>query len=142
MNQPILDRDSVPIRADSPYTEGAAGAVAVDLLTGARVIPLNDGWLFVKGEPADFTPVQIPHDWLISDARNLYESGFGWHKRELAADFMESGHRLFIRFDGVYMYSSLFVNDRFVGERNPTRFSSRLTTERRADAGDPPPTPR
>ncbi len=76
----------------------------------------NDGWMFAKGEPTDFLPVEIPHDWLISDVNNLYESGIGWYRRELDASFLEEGERLFLRFDGVYMDSTLFVNHRQVGE--------------------------
>jgi beta-galactosidase len=75
-----------------------------------------DGWQFAKGEPQNFIPVELPHDWLISDVNNLYESGIGWYKRELDASFLTDGQRLFLRFDGVYMDSTLFVNDRQVGE--------------------------
>ena len=49
----------------------------------------NDGWQFAKGEPVGFAPVELPHDWLISDTDNLYESGTGWYKRELDADFLK-----------------------------------------------------
>ena len=44
---------------------------------------LNDGWRFAKGEPVNFTPVELPHDWLISDTTNLYASGVGWYQRDL-----------------------------------------------------------
>ena len=76
----------------------------------------NDGWQFAKGEPVNFQPVELPHDWLISDVNNLYESGIGWYKRELDTSFLKEGQHLFLRFDGVYMDSTLYVNDRYVGE--------------------------
>ena len=76
----------------------------------------NDGWQFVKGEPVNFLPVELPHDWLISDTNNLYESGIGWYKRELDASFLKDGQRLFLRFDGVYMDSTLFINRQQAGE--------------------------
>jgi beta-galactosidase len=76
----------------------------------------NDGWQFARGEPDNFVPVELPHDWLISDTNNLYKSGTGWYKRELDAGFMKEGQRLFLRFDGVYMDSTLFVNGREVGQ--------------------------
>lgn len=76
----------------------------------------NDGWQFAKGEPKNFMPVNLPHDWLISDVTNLYESGLGWYKREMDASFLQDGQRLFINFDGVYMDSTLYVNGSQVGE--------------------------
>ena len=80
------------------------------------MIRFNDGWQFAKGEPKAFVPVELPHDWLIKDTRGLYESGLGWYKRELDTAFLKEGQRLFLRFDGVYMDSTLFVNDREAGQ--------------------------
>lgn len=77
---------------------------------------LNDGWMFAKGAPDHFAPVALPHDWLIHDARNLYESGVGWYRRVLKAGFFEAGQRVFLRFDGVYMDSTLYVNGAKAGE--------------------------
>ena len=76
----------------------------------------NDGWQFAKGEPKNFAPVSIPHDWLITDPHNLYESSLGWYQRTLDASFLQNGQHLILRFDGVYMDSTLFVNGREVGE--------------------------
>lgn len=80
------------------------------------LLRLNDGWEFAKGEPVHFAPVELPHDWLIADTSNLYQSGVGWYRRELDAGFLKEGQRLFLRFDGVYMDSTLYVNDQYVGE--------------------------
>lgn len=77
---------------------------------------MNDGWQFAKGEPVCFAPVELPHDWLIGDTNNLYESGIGRYKRSLDLGFMRDGQHVFLRFDGVYMDSTLFVNDIEVGE--------------------------
>ncbi len=76
---------------------------------------LNDGWLFAKGEAQKFAPVDIPHDWLICDPHHFYTSGIGWYKRPLVLPSLQVGQRVFLRFDGVYMDSTLFVNDRTVG---------------------------
>ena len=43
---------------------------------------LNDGWRFAKGEPVNFTPVELPHDWLISDDEPVCER-VGWYQRDL-----------------------------------------------------------
>ncbi|MDR6553900.1 beta-galactosidase [Paenibacillus qinlingensis] len=77
---------------------------------------LNDGWQFAKGEPKEFVPVSVPHDWLIADTNNLYKDDIGWYKRELDVNNVKDGQRLFIRFDGVYMDSTLYVNDQEVGQ--------------------------
>ena len=76
----------------------------------------NDGWQFAKGEPVNFMPVELPHDWLISDTQNLYESGIGWYKRDLDASFLKEGQQIILRFDGVYMDSTLYVNGQAAGE--------------------------
>lgn len=78
--------------------------------------PLNDGWRFAKGEPANFVPVELPHDWLIRDTGNLYETGTGWYERKLDAGFLKRGQRLILRFDGVHMDSTLYVNGREAGQ--------------------------
>ena len=74
----------------------------------------NDGWLFAKtpneATPAetDFAPVDLPHDWLIEQAGNLYENGDGWYKRSLQVP--ADGMRRVLRFDGVYMNCDVLVN--------------------------------
>lgn len=79
-------------------------------------IPLNEGWQFAKGIASEFTSVLLPHDWLIRDVNNLYKSDIGWYKRNLDVSFLKEGERLFIHFDGVYMDSTLFVNNTAAGE--------------------------
>ncbi|MDR1669741.1 MAG: DUF4982 domain-containing protein [Oscillospiraceae bacterium] len=76
---------------------------------------INDGWEFSLDGGA-FRPVRLPHDWLIGDVNNLYKDGVGRYRRTLGADFWESGQRVFLRFDGVYMDCRLFVNGTAAGE--------------------------
>lgn len=80
------------------------------------MILLNNGWEFAEDEPDNFKPVKIPHDWLIHDTNNLYKTGISWYRRTLNASFLKNGQRLFLHFDGVYMDSVLYVNDKKVGE--------------------------
>lgn len=82
----------------------------------------NNGWQFKKSvidarhipkSSEGYTPVQIPHDWLIEDTQNLYEEGIGWYRNQ----YSYSGHgRVFMRFEGVYMDSTLYINGIKVGE--------------------------
>ena len=84
----------------------------------------TDGWSFLK-TPVDttweemnalkkkFQPVELPHDWLIYDAKNLYEDSFGWYRKSFQAELGED-ERLQVRFDGVYMNSTVYVNGKAV----------------------------
>ncbi|MCL2003129.1 MAG: DUF4982 domain-containing protein [Oscillospiraceae bacterium] len=75
----------------------------------------NDGWEFSL-DGGETRPVELPHDWLIYDTNNLYKDGVGRYRRRLDAGFLQEGQRLFLRFDGVYMDSTLYVNDQAVGD--------------------------
>lgn len=85
------------------------------------------GWTFLKtsleikreeveNRKGEFVEVSLPHDWLIYDTNNLYENSIGWYKRsltieELTRDFgYVQGEHVYLRFDGVYMDSTLYVN--------------------------------
>ncbi|MCL2600088.1 MAG: DUF4982 domain-containing protein, partial [Treponema sp.] len=87
----------------------------------------NDKWLFAKQKldlgaemeqslacNLDWEPVYVPHDWLIYDANNLYKSSVGFYRKEFD---VAKGEQVFtVRFDGVYMDSSVYVNGAHVGD--------------------------
>ncbi|MBP5280977.1 MAG: DUF4982 domain-containing protein [Lachnospiraceae bacterium] len=84
----------------------------------------TDGWSFLKtpldttfeemkARKKEFEPVDLPHDWLIYNAKELYEDSFGWYKKSFDNDLAE-GERLQIRFDGVYMDCTVYVNGKAV----------------------------
>ena len=86
----------------------------------------NTGWRFSKTVlgveyeqkeiwQADLKPVALPHDWLVWQTDKLYEDGIGWYVKEWRVEKAE-GERIHLRFDGVYMDSALYINDRMVGE--------------------------
>ncbi len=85
----------------------------------------NDSWKFLKtdvkaayrevsGLLASFSDVSIPHDWLIEDSKNLYETSAGWYYKEYEQEHIAA--HTFLRFDGVYMDSEVFINDEKVFE--------------------------
>lgn len=81
---------------------------------------LNDRWEFAKSsldvsDPAQlkFTPVDLPHDWLIYDTTNLYENSIGWYRRYL--DLTLAPH-VFLYFEGVSMDCSIYVNQKWIGD--------------------------
>lgn len=85
---------------------------------------LNDNWKFCLSEigtelstlaEKKWYDVEIPHDWLINDTSRLYETGEGWYKRIISCSAEQLAGRIFLRFGGVYMNSTLFVNGKEAG---------------------------
>ena len=89
----------------------------------------NKGWKFLKTpmgvekeaveqRKAEFQPVDIPHDWMIYNTLDLYENSIGWYLKNLQLSdlALEEGERVYIRFDGVYMDSTFYVNGKAVGD--------------------------
>lgn len=95
----------------------------------------NDGWSFSAGESSDFKPVAIPHDWLIHDVNNLYATGIGRYRKEFDASFLKPGQRAILRFDGVFMDSTLSVNGAVAGvwKNGSTAFMHDITGYLRTD---------
>lgn len=88
-----------------------------------RAVLFNDGWEFAKsGLDTDecsslrFEPVDLPHDWLIYNAQDLYENSIGWYRKIFSYAPARESEQVLLSFDGVYMDSTVFVNGRSVGE--------------------------
>ncbi|MFX3634792.1 MAG: glycoside hydrolase family 2 TIM barrel-domain containing protein [Candidatus Pristimantibacillus sp.] len=86
-----------------------------------RKVLFNDGWEFAKSNlnVTDysgllFEPVNIPHDWLIYHTLDLYEDSIGWYRKRFNSTNQEK--QLLLCFDGVYMDSSVYVNQIFIGD--------------------------
>ncbi|MDG5473632.1 glycoside hydrolase family 2 TIM barrel-domain containing protein [Jeotgalibacillus sp. ET6] len=82
----------------------------------------NEGWEFAKSaldvsdyESLEFSSVDLPHDWLIYNTQALYENSIGWYRKRFIAAKGEFDHIL-LMFEGVYMDSSLYVNQQYIGE--------------------------
>lgn len=76
-------------------------------------IRINDGWEFAK-EGEEFKKVDLPHDWLIYQTYDLYESAVGIYRRYIRIE--ETNVRYLLCFEGVYMDCTVFVNGEKVGE--------------------------
>ena len=72
----------------------------------------NGGWSFWCGEPdldvseagkhlTEFQKVDLPHDWLIADAKNLYRDGCGFYRKIFSMQPKEN-KRYSLIFEGVY----------------------------------------
>lgn len=86
----------------------------------------NDGWEFTKQKldtaleeirrkESDFRPVGIPHDWLICQVGDLYESSIGWYRKKFQWQKVP-GELVSLCFDGVYMDCRIYVNGLEAGE--------------------------
>ena len=81
---------------------------------------MNGGWEFCRKDPGggcpgpdDWSAVEIPHDWLIWNVDRLYEDGDGWYRTRLEIPPQAlADSTVYLRFDGVYMDSTLWINDR------------------------------
>lgn len=86
----------------------------------------NGGWSFWCGEPdldvseagkhlTEFQKVDLPHDWLIADAKNLYRDGCGFYRNFFSMQPKEN-KRYSLIFEGVYMDTTIWVNEQQAGE--------------------------
>ncbi len=76
-----------------------------------------DNWIFSKQDMntefegiknIDYMAIDIPHDWLIHQTANLYESSNGIYKKNFTLTGNEPN--VAFRFEGVYMNSSVYIN--------------------------------
>ncbi len=82
----------------------------------------NNGWQFAKAAAGtsisdmaglSFKPVDIPHDWLIYNAKDLYETSFGFYRKAYTYSGAASVR---IYFEGVYQDCTVYVNGKEAGE--------------------------
>ncbi|MCQ2505845.1 MAG: glycoside hydrolase family 2, partial [Lachnospiraceae bacterium] len=89
----------------------------------------NSGWQFVKKaigtkmenhiNETGWQDIDLPHDYLIYQVNDLYETSIGWYRKKFFLDkekYDLSTQQIAIRFDGVYMNSTFYVNNKKVGE--------------------------
>lgn len=94
-------------------------------------------WRFIKNDitdaekvgfdDSDWCQTDIPHDWSIegpfseenpSGPRGGYlPAGIGWYRKKFKIPTENEGKRVFIKFDGVYMNSDVWLNGHKLGNR-------------------------
>ena len=84
---------------------------------------INDRWEFLKlpngsrltdaKKSPGWVPVDLPHDWLIWQADDLYESADAWYRRNIRID-TDLPPVCLIHFDGVYMDCDILLNDEVI----------------------------
>jgi len=101
----------------------------------ARERLFNDAWRFVRGEvdggdKADckddtWRKLSLPHDWSIeSDFSEEFASctgylpgGIGWYRKHFTLPESSAGKRVYVRFEGVYRNSDVWLNGQHLGSR-------------------------
>ena len=78
----------------------------------------NDNWKFLKldnnSDLCSFKKnissainISLPHDWLIGNISNLYESSKGWYQKSFYCNDNLDEYNYIIRFGGIYMDSEI-----------------------------------
>ena len=73
----------------------------------------NNNWKFRKNDN-NWEVIDLPHDWLIYDVKNLYEDTTGYYEKTFTINNDLPKH--FLRFIGVYMDCSVYINKNHVGD--------------------------
>lgn len=122
----------------SPF--GKAGLLFTALFLFSLMLParetrlLQAGWKFAKGAHAqaalpdfddrNWESVSIPHDWAIAgpyipdgdgSTAKLPWKGEGWYRLELDIPPADAGKRLYLLFDGVMAFPTVYLNGDSVG---------------------------
>jgi beta-galactosidase len=126
-------------------------------LPAARVTEDFDAdWLFKRGEFASammpafddqaWRTLNVPHDWSsegpfsaeFASGTGYAPGGVGWYRKHFRLDQKQKGQSVAIEFDGVYDYSEVWINGRFVGGRpfGFIGFQFDLTPYLKWDGGD------
>lgn len=88
-------------------------------------VNFEDGWSFLQtglhvtmaeaeSAVARFVPVELPHDWLIGNVRNLYLDSCGWYRKSFFWQGEDAA--VLLGFDGVYMDCTVYVNGTRIGD--------------------------
>lgn len=106
-----------------------------------RVTLFDEGWHFHLGDTTEaerpgfrdsgWERVTLPHDWSIrgpygrqwASATAYLPGGIGWYRKTFAVPAGDREKKVYIRFDGIYKDSKVWINGHFLGER-PNGFVS------------------
>lgn len=88
-------------------------------------ILFNDQWLFRKVgidtpecslfNEGVWQEIDVPHDWMIYDVQHLHENSIGCYKKRFNVISLRDD-QLFLRFDGVYMDTTIYLNQKKIFE--------------------------
>lgn len=96
--------------------------IANSLFAERKEILLNSDWNFRftwQVQKNSERRVDLPHTWNAQDAlsgKQDYHRGIGNYRKEIEIPESWKGKRLFIRFEGAFSVTNLYINEKHVGE--------------------------
>lgn len=113
----------------------AASLLVSAVARAGTIAPFDADWRFTRGDPAGaqepqfddaaWSPVELPHDWMIAGpiernnptggAGGFFPAGVGWYRKGFTLPAQDAGKQVTVRFDGVYMLSEVWVNGKSLG---------------------------
>ncbi|UII33036.1 DUF4982 domain-containing protein [Fulvivirga ulvae] len=98
----------------------------------------NDSWHFTLADSAmdastigydhtSWRKLYVPHDWSIegefsrehpaTEGGGALPGGIGWYRKVFKLDEATKGKKVYLRFDGIYMNSEVWINGHYLGKR-------------------------
>src|ERR1035437_4919791 len=90
---------------------------------------LDSGWRFIRQDVAGaqnaafddsaWSVINLPHTWNNLDGENggnNYYRGIGWYRSHYTADASYAGRRFFLKFDGAFLVTDVYLNGNYLGE--------------------------
>ena len=114
---------------------GLLASALFPLSGAAREQLFNEGWLFLLGNPPaaetagfadrDWRRLDLPHDWSIegdfsetqASSTGYLPGGTGWYRKHFSLSETARGKQVFLRFEGVYRNSDVWLNGHHLGYR-------------------------
>lgn len=133
----------------SPVCAAIHGAASEGSLQSSEVTSFDSDWRFHLGDvdgaqapafdAAAWRQLDVPHDWMIEGpfdrtspagaGGGYLNGGVGWYRKTFTLPEAARGCNVFVRFDGVYMDSDVWLNGHHLGNRpyGYTSFQYELT---------------
>jgi len=91
---------------------------------------LDTGWRFIQQDvsgaqatsfdDSSWSSVNLPHTWDVADGQDgpstSYYRGIGWYRSHYTVDNSYSGRHFFLKFDGAFLVTDVYVNGTYLGE--------------------------
>lgn len=133
LNQLLIFKTCRKLRSAAFFCLLAAPSLALGTpftppLTHRADIDLDTGWRFIRQDvpgaqqpgfdDSAWTGITLPHTWNNLDGeggKTNYYRGPGWYRKHLTVDAAYAGRQLFLKFDGAFSVTEVWVNGTHLG---------------------------
>jgi hypothetical protein len=116
---------------------------------------INGGWQFHLGDLSgaqaigfdtdEWRTIDLPHDWSVEEplatthasSTGYLPGGIGWYRKTVDIPQTGAGKKFYVYFEGVYNYSEVWVNGRYLGKRPSGYVSFMYDISRYVEPGKP-----